>query len=238
MKNIFKIHPLTYLVLVSVLLCGYFNYFLIISFILIIHDLGHLIMFKIFHYQIKEIMILPFGSLIKSNIGANAKTSELILISSAGIIMQLLLYLVIPFWFKELDYQIFLTYNQLIIFFNLLPIIPLDGSKIFMGILELLISYKQALIIINMVSLLGIIFLVFFIGDLNAWLIIFFLGYKTYEMMVNHEHCFNYFLLTRYLYPQHYQQIKYVKKIKAIFKNKYNFINNKGETKVLALYFK
>jgi len=130
LKNIFKIHPLTYFILLTVLLAGYFNYFLIISFILIMHDLGHIILFKLFNYQINKITILPFGSIIDTNIKLNDKTMHIFLISIAGVLMQLMLYPIMSLFLNTLDHQIFFQYNTIILCFNLLPIIPLDGSKI------------------------------------------------------------------------------------------------------------
>ena len=239
LKNIFKIHPLTYLVLISILLCGYFNYFLIIALILIVHDLGHLIMFKIYGYQILSIMILPFGSMINTNLNANAKTSELFLISLAGVSCQLLLYPIMALILNPLNYQIFLEYNQILIVFNLLPIIPLDGAKLMMALLEICFSYKTALKLLNLVSIITLIILLYYLAfnALNTYLIIGFLAYQTYQAIVKHQYLFNQFLLTRYLKKHSYRQLKYIDNIKQIFKNKYNFIKGKSEDKVLAAYF-
>src|SRR5574344_1388572 len=127
----FKIHPLTYFILLSICLTGYYIYFLIIIFILIIHDLGHLLLFKLFKIKVRSILILPFGSLINSDLKLNTPSFILFLISIAGIIMQLLLYPLVNLLFNiglinHLSYQIFMFYNKLIICFNLLPINPLD----------------------------------------------------------------------------------------------------------------
>ena len=74
MKNIFKINITTYLLLLSILLCGYFNYLLIISLILIIHDLGHIVFLKLFKIKINNITILPFGSIINSDLKLNTES--------------------------------------------------------------------------------------------------------------------------------------------------------------------
>ncbi|MDD2409882.1 MAG: hypothetical protein PHD03_04120 [Bacilli bacterium] len=243
MKNLFKIHPITYVILLSVLLTGYFNYFLIISIILIIHDLGHIIMFKILNYKIKEIIILPFGSIIKSNINLSNKTLEIFLISIAGILFQILLYPIMDIlnnlFVNDISYKIFLNYNKIIILFNLLPIIPLDGSKIMLCFLENILSYKKALKIINIISVILIILLILYITyyGINSIIIISFLVYKTIDEIINHKYIFNKFLLERTLIKNNNKGIKYIKHIKNIFKNKYNFINNKSEDKVLKSLF-
>ena len=244
MKNLFKIHPITYLILISVLLSGYFNYFLIISFILIIHDLGHILYIKLFKYKVYDITILPFGSNINSSVNQNSKTIHIFLISIAGIIMQLILYPIFYYlnlyYINSISYNIFLNYNKLIILFNLLPIVPLDGSKILLTILENIFSYKRALKIINLTSIIMIIIFTLYLSftGLNSYLIIIFLLYKTYEEIKNHNYVFNKFLLNRYLVDNKNKKIKYITKIKYIFKNRYNFINNQNEEKILLRLYK
>lgn len=212
-----------------------------ISFILVMHDLGHIIMFKLFKYQITEILVLPFGSVINTNINGNAKSSEIFLISIAGVMMQLCLYPLIKVLnVSDLSYQIFLQYNWVLMVFNLLPIIPLDGSKILLTGLETLFSYKKALKLSNLISIIMIIILTIYLtfNALNSYMIIVFLIYKTYEMIKNHEYFFQRFLLVRTLKKNEYRHIKNVASIKKIFKNRYNFINGENEEKVLNNHFK
>ena len=243
MKNLFKIHPFTYFICLTILLSGYFNYFLIISIILIIHDLGHIMLIKLFKYKIKEVEILPFGSHINTNISPNSKTLELFFISLAGIVFQLLLFPLIyslnGVIINHISYNIFLKYNRLLIIFNLLPIIPLDGSKILQSILENFFSYKKVLVIINIISIIGIIIFIIYqtLYSLNAYLILGFLGYKTYELIKNTGYLFNQFILSRYLDVRKNRKVKYVKELKEIYKNRYNFINGKSEEKVISNLF-
>lgn len=238
-----NIHPLSTFILLGILLCGYFNYFLIISIILICHDLGHLILMKIFNVKIIDIQILPFGSMINTNIKYNLSSTKLFLISIGGILVQLVLYLVFYLLLKfniisNLSYQIFLTYNKLIIIFNILPIIPLDGSKILLSFLERVFPYKISLKILNYISLLSILLFIFFNEmNLNLLLIGAFLLFKTYTEIFEHSFIFNKFLLERYLYEIKYKRVKNIKDIKRIYKNKYNFINNESEDKILAKIF-
>ena len=82
MKSIFKINPVTYFLLLSILLCGYFNYFVVIFVILFFHEIGHMMMIKLFNEKIKKIEILPFGAIIKMDMQANISSIKLFLISS------------------------------------------------------------------------------------------------------------------------------------------------------------
>ena len=165
------------------------------------------------------------------------------LISSGGVLFQLILYIIFNLLLKyslisNYSYQIFLTYNELIIIFNLLPIIPLDGSKIFISLIERFLSYKISLIIVNIISIILIIILIFNQElSLNLILVSFFLFYKTYYEIFNHAFIFHKFLLERYLNNYKYLKIKKIKKIKELYKNKFNFINNEREDKYLAKMF-
>lgn len=238
-----KIHSLTYFILLTIMLCGYLNYFLIISFIIIMHDFGHLLLMKIFKIKIYDITVLPFGSIINSKINYNFNSNKMFYISIAGIIIQLFLY---PFMYlmynmsiiNVLSYNIFLYYNKIIIIFNLIPIIPLDGSNIVVSFFERFLPYKLVLKLINYISLL-LIFILFFLNKINMNLVLMtvFLFVKTYEKILNHNFIFTSFLLERYLKEPTYIKIKYVNSIKKIYKNRYNFINNQKESSVLAKMF-
>jgi len=239
LKNLFKIHWVSYFILLSVLLAGYFNYFLIISIILIFHDFGHIILIKLFGYKINKIEILPFGSIMTTNIGPNTNSFKILIISLGGILMQLLLFLIMPYFLSSINYPIFIKYNTLLIFFNLLPIIPLDGSKILSSLLESFISYKKAMVLINFISLFSIVLFIIFLTfhALNSYLVVSFLVYKTYETIKNHHYYFHHFLLDRHLNKTKFKNIKHILSIKLIHKNKYNFIDNQNEDKVLNSYF-
>ena len=63
-----KIHPLTIILTLITFLCGRFNYFLIILTIILFHDLGHLCIMKLFKIKVSKLTILPFGSIIDSDL--------------------------------------------------------------------------------------------------------------------------------------------------------------------------
>lgn len=231
------IHPLTYILLFTIFLCGKFNYFLIISIILFFHDLGHILIMIKYKIRINKITIFPFGSIIDTNIKYNEKSYIKFLIAFGGVIFQLFLYFIFYYLFRlgiifRIDYQIFMRYNLMIILFNLLPIIPLDGSKILESILELFIPYKIVLYFEVFISLIFVSVL-FFKSFLSLDLIIItiFLLYKTYEYLFNIKYIYYKFRLERYLNRINYKKIKYIKNINFLYKNRLNFINNLIEYK-------
>lgn len=244
MKNIFRINPVTYFLVLSILLCGYFNYFVVILVILFFHELGHILMIKVFGERIKRVELLPFGAIIRLDMQLSISSIKLLLISSFGVIMQLFLY--VPFMYfhnigviSNLTYEIFLTYNKLIILFNMMPVVPLDGSKVLESILEMIMPYKLNLKIVNLISI-CFVFLFFIYNEfsLSLAIIVCFLIMETFKLIKNHSYIFNSFLLERYLYNIQYRRVKRVKSINQIYKNYYNFINNVKERDVLSSKFK
>ena len=140
---------------------------------------------------------------------------------------------------NDLTYQIFLTYNKLIILFNIMPVVPLDGSKVLGSILEMIIPYKLNLKLINIVSVFVIVVFLSINGfNLSLIVIECFLVMETLKLIRNHNYIFNSFLLERYLYNIEHKRVKRVRSIKNIYKNYYNFINNIRERDVLAAKFK
>ncbi len=244
MKIIFRVHFLTYILILLVMLCGRFNYLLIISFIILFHDLGHIIVMRIYKIKINRIVILPFGSIIDSGIKYNEESYIKFFIGIAGVFNQLILYLLFYYLYRYglisyLSYCIFLKYNKYIIVFNLLPIYPLDGLKIVSSLVENIVPYKFHLYFINILSIVSIVLLVWLTNfSFDLLNIIFVLIYKTYEEIFNIKIIFYKFLLERYLYDKEYKRIKYLNSIEKIYKNRYNFINNVSERKILNKLFK
>ena len=149
----------------------------------------------------------------------NAPLKHEFLIAIAGIFFQLLLFLIM-FFFLKLNFirlntfNLFNKYNKTIIFFNILPIIPLDGYQILKSILEIFLSFKLAFKISLIISIIIILIFInynaFF--SLNNYLIISFLIYKIYEEYKNFRFKHLKFLLERYLFNLPFSKIKYQKR--------------------------
>lgn len=238
-----NIHPLTIILTLITFLCGRFNYFLIILTIILFHDLGHLCMMNLFKIKVSKLTILPFGSIIDSDLKYNENTFKKILIAIAGVSFQIILYLVFIFLFKQgfityLTYQIFLKYNKYIIWFNLLPIIPLDGSQLLSYILETFLPFKLSIYLKCIISIISLFLLVLISNpSLDLLNIIILSFYKTYEELLNIKIIYYKFLLERYLEQPNFKKIKYVHNIDQIFKNRLNFIGNIKEITLLTKKF-
>ncbi len=244
-----KINNFTYFFLISACLTGLFKDFLLLFFIIIIHELGHIFIIKYYHYEIKEVEILPFGGLTKIEKDLNSSLSKEIVISLAGILMQLLLFIFMSFlYFQKIisinTYYTFKKYNFSILIFNLLPIIPLDGSIFFKSIFEKFFSFYKSQILIIIISFLMVSLFTYvnYHFKLNNYLIIIFLIYKIYLYIKDLKYLKNKFLLERYLNEYNFSKIKIINKInnmqkerKHYFKYKNNLVTEKA---VLKRYFR
>ena len=161
------------------------------------HELGHFTIAKILNIKVKKIIIYPFGGMTKLDTLINQKIEKELLVALSGIIFQFIYYLIICYLYKinlirEYTINLYTLYNNEMIFFNLLPIYPLDGSKILNLLLNTLLPYKIANIITIIISIITIILI---------------LALKIYQ--TNYSNMIIYFILLSYII-KFYQKRKYL----------------------------
>lgn len=235
MKNtLSKVHinNYTYLFLLICFLSGYIKNILIVFFICLVHEFGHVIFIKLYGYEVQKIEILPFGGITYINKKINSSIDKDIIISFGGIIIQLL-FLIILFLFKNNisinNYYLFNYYNFVIIVFNLLPIIPLDGSKLINLVLNKFLSFKMSYYINSIISFLFLIIfiLINYLYNFDNYFIILFLMFQLFLYLKQFKYIFNKFLLERYLYNIEYKKIKYkTNKIDDLRKEVYHYFDD------------
>ena len=152
----------------------------------------------LFKWNIDKIIILPFGGLTKYNEIINRPLIEEFLIAISGIIFQYIFYLLVK---DFIDYKYFKTIHYFIILFNLIPIYPLDGSKILNIFFNIITSFKNSLsltIIISYIFIIIFSLLFFNINKIIAFVLIF-LMLEVNKLYKERKELFNKFLLERYL---------------------------------------
>ena len=233
MKNIFKVHLLTYIVALICILIGYFKFYLCFMLVLLIHEIGHILFAFIFKWHIKKIILLPFGLLLKFEDNLNKPLIEEFIISIMGIIFQLIF---ICFFYSK---EIILSSN-IILIFNLLPIYPLDGSKILNIIINKITNYKTSYFLTLILSYITII-IVLSLEIINKRLIFIIalipLLFNLIDLIIDRKQVFFKFLLERYLYDFKFKKIKTITNINQMKRDYYHFINNIDEKKYLDKYF-
>lgn len=172
---------------------------------------------------------MPFGGLTVFNVDINRPLKEEFIICLLGPLFQIIYYLI----FKDIFDIKNIHYNLLV--FNLLPIFPLDGSKIFNIIFNKVFSFKLSLYVTYIISF--IVISVLFITDqfnLLLFLTLILLFFKNIKELKNIKYIFNRFLLERYFKYFNFKKRKVVKsgKVSKMKKDYYHlfFVKNKYVT--------
>lgn len=231
MKNIY-INPLFYILSLIMLVTGYFKPFLFMLLYLIFHESGHIIVGYILGFKVIKINIYPCGLLTTFNMKINDSIIKDLLVALSGPLFQIILYLLIK---KYYNIHLFL------LIFNLLPIYPLDGSKIVSDILYILFPYKMSNNILFYISYILCLFILsFFIFNFNLFYLIIFivLFIKVISFYINLNYLFNLFILERIMYKFNFKILKKINNINHMYKGRIHTINNIKEKEYLINIYK
>lgn len=217
MKNIkakFKINLATYFFFLISFLCGYFKNILFVFLIVLFHEIGHIFFIKIFRYKIVKVELYPFGGITEVDKPINSSINKELIISLGGILFQFLLYILIILsfknsWLSVQNFDLLLFYNKTLFLFNLLPIIPLDGSVFLHTFFEKYFSYQKSFHLYQIISLLAF-FLFFFwniLFSIDNYFICIVLFIQFLLVQKKKKYYFHRFYLERYLYSFPYKKI-------------------------------
>lgn len=248
MKNIlnkFKINEFTYILFLFALLSGYFKELLIVFVIVVFHELGHVVFFSFFKIKINKVVIYPFGGITYIDSKIHERIYKMIICSFGGIIFQIILYFVFNYLFNIgaisfYTFNLFLHFNYYIFIFNLLPIIPLDGSKILLYSLCSFISFYNSYRLYMLFSFIFILLFIYlnFIFEFNNFFIIGLLFVYLFKTVKNFKYVLNLFFIERFMYDHYYDDICYVDDYKYLKLNKFYYINYLSEKTYFRNMFK
>ena len=213
-------NPLFYLCSIICILTGYIKYFVLIMFIIFIHELGHILVSKLFKWKIDKIIILPFGGLIIFNEKIDTNLYEEFLITLSGPLLQLVITLLIN---NPLLNNI--SYSLLI--FNLLPIKPLDGSKLLNIVLNKFICFRISYYLVLIISIIFIIKIFKF--NLIIILVLICLIKEIIKSFKEYKYIYNKFILEKYLYKIKYKKMRKINNINSLYRNTYHLILNNNK---------
>lgn len=177
-----KIHPFT---IVYLALAFYFRMSTYIAFLLfsLLHEIGHYLAAYYFQFDIQYIMVLPFGAFLSlHDFGKHQVKEEIIMLVSGPLVNVLF---VIVFYFLKQRYLLII--NLFICLFNLLPIYPLDGSKLLHLILSYFVDYRKAFQIQIKISLFVIAMGFVYIRLLGRLIVLFYLFYQNIVYIKNYR---------------------------------------------------
>ena len=224
MKNILTkiyIHPFTYIVLLISLVTGLFKELITFLFIIIIHELGHITASILFKWKIDKISIMPFGCITIFNELINKPLIEEFVILVSGPLFQFINYII----FKDIT-PYFNYYNYGLFIFNMLPIYPLDGYKLYSIILNKIIPFKYTMKIMLIVSILSLT--LFIKKDLIYIVILLLLLNGIIKEIKNINFIYNKFLYERYRYNLYFKKRKIIKNISNMYKDKIHIFKTKN----------
>ena len=201
MKNILNkiyLHPLFLLTLLIFMLIGRVRFIIYFMLLILVHELGHILMSLIFNWKIDKIIVLPFGGITKYNEIINRPLIEEFFVAISGILMQIIFY---KFIHDYINYRYFSFINYFIIIFNLIPIYPLDGSKILNVFFNKITNFKNSILFTVIVSYVSIIILSLLLFNINKllFMLFIFLFIEVNKYYKEKDLIFNKFLLERYL---------------------------------------
>jgi len=209
------------------MITGNFKGFFIFSIIILIHELGHIIPAIYYKWKIEKVILLPFGALTLFNEKINRPLKEEFIILISGPLIQIFFTYILLQIHYDSDIQ---NYSNLILFFNLLPIYPLDGSKLLNIILNKITNFKKSHLLTIYISLLTTFFLFIKVKiNLIFILIIIFIIGKVIEELKNHRNLFNLFLLERNMYNFNFKKRKTINNINQMKRDYKHIIYSEGK---------
>lgn len=222
--NKIYISPFFYFLGLLCVLAGLFKAFIIMYLIVIVHELGHIVMALFFNYKIKKINIYPFGGYTMFDNDINTSLLSEFMVFIGGILFQMIFFMIMKYTLNNYSYiyKLINNYNTLILTFNMLPIIPLDGSKVLNIMLNKIFSFKVShLISIYISYLIIIVFLIFNFKNLSTILMFVILLILLIKEHKSHKYIFNRFLLERYIKDIRFKNTNFIKKLNYFKMKKY-----------------
>ena len=151
-------------------ICGLFWHMFLYFLCLILHESAHAYVAKKRGYKIGKIKLMATGAVLEAESDEFSFNDE-IKIALAGPCLNLLLVciLIVVWWIKPEVYnftQDLLVINLAIFAFNILPIFPLDGARILLGMLSKNIERRKAVKFVKIISIIlaCLIFMLFLIS--------------------------------------------------------------------------
>ena len=145
-----RIHPLA---LIGAIICigvGQGGAVLAALLALVLHELAHIFTAKAFRLPVPEVEITPFGGVAHMEDISQATPVQQFLVAAAGPLMSWLCCLVCAGllqlqWVSLYQIEGFLRWNLLLLCFNLLPVLPLDGGRMLQAVLTPFIGWQKAM---------------------------------------------------------------------------------------------
>lgn len=144
----------------------------IIIIVILIHEAGHYVAMRAFGYLDLKVFFIPFLGAATSGIPTNQSGLKKVIVSLAGPIPGIIMGIIIGVIYFRTKNAMLLQSARMFLFintFNLLPLFPLDGGRVFESLfswkhqwLEIIFKIISGLLLISLSFLMGYLLLIFF----------------------------------------------------------------------------
>lgn len=237
-----EIHNITYITMLISFLSGYFQYIYILLLIIFIHEFGHFFISNLINIKANKIIIYPFGGLTIYDSDLNLNTNKELISLLGGITFQLLFYfLVVIIHNNNLMthnvFNIIKRINIILISFNFLPILPLDGGRLLNILLDKIFPYKLSNKLTLIVSILFLALFIMYKRTILSILLFVFLLKEIILEINNIDNKYMTFLFERYKNNYSFKKIKRINNLNKFKRDYYHIINGVTERKYLSKLF-
>jgi stage IV sporulation protein FB len=237
-----EIHNITYITMLISFLSGYFQYIYILLLIIFIHEFGHFFISNLINIKANKIIIYPFGGLTIYDSDLNLNTNKELISLLGGITFQLLFYfLVVIIHNNNLMthnvFNIIKRINIILISFNFLPILPLDGGRLLNILLDKIFPYKLSNKLTLIVSILFLGLFIMYKRTILSILLFVFLLKEIILEINNIDNKYMTFLFERYKNNYSFKKIKRINNLNKFKRDYYHIINGITERKYLSKLF-
>ena len=193
-----KISPLFFILLIIAAVNAELVLITVFFSLVLAHEMGHILMALHLNLNLYEIELLPLGGTIRIASGSEIEPNKEIKLAIAGPIVNIMLLAfaillssIIPLEMHQAA-ELFVRGNILLIFFNLLPILPLDGGRIYRALLVRNRGFINATKYILLVSLIMICFLLLLsivgiIYQLASWSLLYLSVFLLYNFIMEYR---------------------------------------------------
>lgn len=194
--------------------------------------MGHFLTGYFLKLKVKEISLFMFGGVTIFDEDLNLNIFKELLVVVMGPVVQMLFYMIVYYLYTKGFVNVntmkkVSTINLILLEFNLLPILPLDGGKILNNILDLILSYDLAHKVSLAVSFLALPLVFLFDNKLIIILVVISLLVRLFEEINWHKFRINKLLLERKLKGIKFKKIREFESLTKVKRNVtyYRFIN-------------
>lgn len=230
--NKFEVSPFATIFITLTLLTNSYKLFFIYFIITFIHELGHTLAAILLKLKIKKIKLLAIGFNAEiEDIDYTTSLKEFIVVIAGPLTYFISLYLLK--YLYSVDFISYNAYNQSLLvnkynlFFNLLPIIPLDGSRILKILIDNFFVSKKSIYLTIIISNIFLIGFINYTINSPQWLMYVFLIMTSIAYILTIKKRWKVFLINRLTRKNNSKEKIHNKR--DIYRNKNNYIIIRSE---------